>query len=279
MHCSVIYCRKGLSTTAIILIGLVCAFFSLVSFFAVKHIFDTWSPTLSNSQQLFKDKKYDQALALAQKLRRSGKTDSELLTLVGKTWMAKAWKRQEKENWRNYGNDVDDWLQCPEAQNAQEALEKALELNPDNVEAHYYAGRLYLEKGWFYKAESQYLETLRLQKDYVPAYIDLAALYVKTNNYDHAESELKKAYAHEPENPSVSKNLYVLYQHYKEMPESAMVWANRYLNRNPGGDLDKYFIRENLEQMLERYPEVTLPDSRNWKQERRFKPTERFGGK
>ncbi|MBD3347135.1 MAG: tetratricopeptide repeat protein [Chitinivibrionales bacterium] len=279
MSKSTIPSQKGISSPAIILIGLICALFSIVAFFSIKFILGRWSPSLANSERLFKEMKYDEALAVISKIEPKSNNMSELYTLYGKIWLARAWERQEKENWKNYGANVDDWLSCPEADKAEHYLKKAVQADPDNREARYYTARLYLEKGWFSRAESEYFEVLRLENEYIPAHIDLSALYVKTGNYDLAEKELKTVFSLDPDNPVAAKNLYVLYRFYKEIPESAMVWSNRYLNLDPKGDLDKYFIRENHKQMIERYPEFNLPDSQKWeKQDRRFKPTKRFGG-
>jgi tetratricopeptide (TPR) repeat protein len=52
--------------------------------------------------------------------------------------------------------------------------EKALEINPDDPEAHYNLGNALVQKGGLDSAITQYQEVLRLKPDFSPAQDNLA---------------------------------------------------------------------------------------------------------
>ena len=47
-----------------------------------------------------------------------------------------------------------------------------------------------------------------------------------------------------------------------------MVWANRYLNMEPQNDMDINYVRNELQEMLQRYPEYTPREPMKWKKEK-----------
>lgn len=272
--------RRGLSVVAVILAGFILAFFSLVVILAVRGIAHRWSPSIDNAERLLARGKYDEALTLARRVETSGEREVERLVLLGKLRLAKAWEQQHRENWRNYGKDENDWMPTEHASRAESRFKQALELQPDYRDAHYYLGILYMEKGWFSAAESEFLSILRSHPDQAPARINLGVLYTRMDRYREAEEELRSVWRSDDENVAAARNLAFLYRYYLEIPESAMVWSNRYLNlepersSGPTASLDRSFVKRDLQRMLKRYPEFALDEKRQWEKQPRFKPRE-----
>ncbi len=263
-----------MTAMAILLVGLTLAFFTAASLIAARLVVTRWQPTLANSERLLKNRKYDEALALAEKLEARGHNAPRVQVLQGKVWLARAWKRLEKENWASYGKNDNDWFPGPDVDRAEDHFKKALEMNPDNIPAHYYLGIIYMEKGWYSSAESEFLAVLNQDEEQILARVNLATLYTKQQQYERAEIELRRAYVIEPRSVSVAKNMALLFRYHIAQPESAIVWANRYLNLDPEGDLDESFVRSELLQMLQRYPDVPLDEGKKWKNKKRFKSRE-----
>lgn len=59
---------------------------------------------------------------------------------------------------------------------AEQALLRALELEPDHAETHYFLGRVYLESGLQARAMARFRESLRLDPDLKPARLELAVI-------------------------------------------------------------------------------------------------------
>ncbi len=64
--------------------------------------------------------------------------------------------------------------------------------NPDDAEAHYQLGVLYLIVENYADAVNQFKDATRLNKDHALAYRDLAVAYYFSNQYDEAEKWLKR---------------------------------------------------------------------------------------
>jgi len=59
---------------------------------------------------------------------------------------------------------------------AEQSLLRAVELEPDHAETHYFLGRFYLESGLQGRAMSRFRESLRINPDLKPARLELAVL-------------------------------------------------------------------------------------------------------
>lgn len=259
---------RGLSFPVVLISGITTAFFLLITLVVIRTINVSWSPTAKNAQELIKKKKYAEALAVIEKAEKDREDNVPLLIEKGKVWFSLALEREKRTRWKNYGKEEKDWLNSPEAGKAEVVLKKAIELDPENPNAHYLLGLLYMEKGWFSVAETEFLSVLRVDRKHVNTLINLGVLYTEKKLFDLAEQELRKALSLEPDNPSVAKNLAFLYRFYLDKPDSAMVWANRYLNFEPENDMDINYVRSELVEMLQRYPEYTPKEPMKWKKER-----------
>lgn len=272
MHLEHVRSRQGLSTIAAILIGLTLAFFTTVSILAVRHLVTTWKPTIANAERLLGARKYGEALELAKKIEVTGPKATEIEILQGKIWLLRAWEKLDKENWRGYGENDQDWFTGPYVDKAEAHFKAAVEQSPRNPDAHYHLGILYMEKGWYRTAESEFLDVLTTDPDHLFGRINLAVIYTKLAQYDRAERELREAFALDPTSPAVAKNMALLFRYHVNQPDSAIVWANRYLNLDPDADLEAALIKSDLIRLLERYPDVALEEKPQWKNEPRFRP-------
>ena len=260
--------NRGLSFPVVLISGITAAFFIHITFFVIRHINSKWSPTAKNAQELIKKKKYAEALAIIEKAEKGREDNALLLVEKGKVWFSLALEREQRTRWKDYGKDEKDWLNSQEASKAEVCLKKAVDIDPDNTDAHYLLGLLYMEKGWYSVAETEFLSVLRVDREHVNALINMGVLYTEMKRYDLAERELRNALRLEPENPPIAKNLAYLYRFYLDKPDSAMVWANRYLNFEPENDMDINYVRKELVEMLQRYPEFIPKEPMKWKKER-----------
>ncbi|MBD3419945.1 MAG: tetratricopeptide repeat protein [Chitinivibrionales bacterium] len=261
---------RGLSTIAVITIGVITAFFSLVSLLTIRHLMLQWSPKLSQAEKQFKQRKYDAALDRLNRLDLNESRKPDAYTLLGKIWLAKAWKHLDETRWRDYGKNENDWLDLQQAAKSMKYLQRALKLNSSHLEAHYYLGIVYMEKGWYSKAEAEFISVLNLKPDFYKAYHNLGALYTRMDRLEDAETALRKAYALAPDNPSAAKNMAVYFRYHAKLPDSAAAWANRYLNLNHQKDIERALIKRDLLELLDRYPEITLHEKQTWRKKKRF---------
>lgn len=258
--------NRGLSFPVIVLSGVICAFFFVAGFLAIRWMSSRWSPTLKNSERLLKEGKYDEALAVASEL--DSEDGAAVDVVIGKIWLARAYRRYRKEEWKSYGTNPDDWFTGADVAKALTHFRGALSLEPSHTEARYYLGIIYMEKGWHSRAETQFMETLRVDREHVDAHVSLAALYVKMERYREAEQELIRAHELAPENPAVAKNLSFLYRFYLDDPKAAMEWSNRYLNLEPRGDPQQALIQSEFADMIRRYPEYAPPrEEQKWRKD------------
>ena len=90
---------------------------------------------------------------------------------------------------------------------ARECLNKALEIDPGNVEAHFNLALVLDEAGRVEEAISQYRETLRLKPGDAEAYGKLAALLHKAGRLDEAIHNYEEALKLAPNDPRTHNNL------------------------------------------------------------------------
>ena len=143
---------------------------------------------------------------------------------------------------------------------AAESFKQAISVNPDDAEAYYNLGTLYLRRNNFSEAR-RYLEgtvklrpnypeawnnlgmldaqegqtdqairkfqqSLQLRPDYAVALVNLGNLYRRQRSFDEAERLLGRALEIEPEDPEVNYSLGMLYAQQDEVPR-----ASQYLEK------------------------------------------------
>ena len=128
-------------------------------------------------------------------------------------------------------------------------FEQALALKPSNeikAAIRYHSGILRERQGNARKAEDEYRLALKIQPDYVPAMVNLAAILVEEKRYDDALPVLQKALGIDPKNPSAHYNLGRLYVEQGKVEEGKKQLQP--LLSRPKGDP----IREGAESVLAR---------------------------
>lgn len=259
------YAQRGISLPVVLVSGITAAFFVLVCLLVIHWLRAAWSPSVANAERLLRKRKYSEALAVIERAGPDQQDNAALVVEKGKIYLLLAWERQNREHWANYGKDDSDWFKSTEASTAERLLKRAIELQPANIDAHYLLGSLYLKKGWFSSAETEFLAILQSKRKHVEARLALGVLYSRNGRYDLAEKELKHAYALAPDNMDVAKNLAFLYRFHLDQPDSAIAWSNRYLNLEPLRDRDINIVRSELVDMLKRYPELLPEEPMTWK--------------
>ncbi len=262
---------KGLSFPLLLTCGIIAAFFILISVLFIQKINLHWSPTTKNIQRYLKKGKYSEALALVNNAKDSDIDQATRLLEKGKIWLFLAIEKENRNRWRDYGQDRKDWLKSSEAEKAETFIKEAININNSSLDAHFYLGLLYMEKGWFSSAEHEFLSVLSINNHHFEARRNLGIVYTEMRRFDLAEKELRNALKINPNNPSIAKNLSWLYRFYLNKQDSAIVWANRYLNMQPQNDKDIKYVRDELIKMLKRYPEYFPDEPMEWKKPRRFK--------
>lgn len=262
---------KGLSFPVILVIGSIISTVLVTAVLLVHIINFNFKPSLKNVERLKQKGRFEEALAF---INQIDSVSSDVILLRAELLFYKALQNRKDEKWRTYGTNESDWFRSEEIDSAVAQLKKIVESEDGEKlsKACYYLGQIYSEKGWFYEAEKQFQKVLQVDQSHKDAKLALSSLYAKLSRFPEAENLLRNTYTEKPEDPDVSKNMAYLYRYYIDLPESAIVWLNRYLNNARPRDLDANQCRNELEDLLQRYPEYCPIEPQNWrKQDRKFK--------
>lgn len=257
---------KGLSFPVIIIIGSIISTVLIVALFIVHFINLNFKPSIKNVERLMQKGRFEEALFC---VREIGSESSEISLLKAEILLFKTLQHRKDEGWRKYGTDEADWFKSEEIDSAIIELKNIAETDKGkNLEqAHYYLGQIYSEKGWYSEAENLFLSTLQMNKDHRDAKLALSSLYTKLSRFSEAENLLRSSFYEKPKDPDVAKNMAYLYRYYIDMPESAIVWFNRYLNNSRPRDLDINHCKTELEDLIQRYPEYSPKEPQNWRKQ------------
>jgi Flp pilus assembly protein TadD/peroxiredoxin len=133
-------------------------------------------------------------------------------------------------------------------------LEKTVKLRPNYPEAWNNLGMIAAQQGQADDAIRNFQESLRQRPDYAIALLNLGNVYRRQGNFAEAEKLLKHALELEPENPEVHYNLGMLYARQEHL-QTASEYLQRAVTLRPDypdalNNLGVFFVRE------ERYPEA-----------------------
>src|SRR5574342_1011064 len=78
-------------------------------------------------------------------------------------------------------------------QKAYVSFQKALQLDPDNKEAHYGLGHILIYQGKLPQAEAEFREALRIDPDYSEAHTYLGQIMASQDRWPEAIAEFRKA--------------------------------------------------------------------------------------
>ena len=114
-----------------------------------------------------------------------------------------------------------------------ESLQKALELNPRNVEAHEFLGTYYLYvESDLEKAESHYLQAFAIDSGRVYLLNDLGVLAWNKQKYEQARRYFEQAISHKPDFREARYNLAILLESLGETEPAIQAWKT-YLTLDP----------------------------------------------
>jgi tetratricopeptide (TPR) repeat protein/peroxiredoxin len=160
-------------------------------------------------------------------------------------------KPNEPEAYYNLGTL---YLRQNDFTEARRYLAQTVKLRPNYPEAWNNLGMTAAQQGQTDDAIRNFRESLRLRPDYAIALLNLGNVYRRQGNFAEAEKVLKRALELEPENPEVNYNLGMLYARQEQL-----ALASRYLERAVSlrpdypdalNNLGVFFVRE------ERYAEA-----------------------
>jgi tetratricopeptide (TPR) repeat protein len=103
------------------------------------------------------------------------------------------------------------FIRLKDFDSALEHLSILIADDPGLLIAHYYVGRINLERDEYPQAEKAFLTALELNPEFLPALFDLAVLYGKTDNLDRAIECYKRILVISPANTMARERLISLY--------------------------------------------------------------------
>ncbi len=266
-NATILHSHGGLSAVFVIITVLVVVIFALTVFVTVRHIASTYKPSSQTVTNLVRKGKIQEAYAFAEKLDESS---ADQIIAKAKVLIAMSLKSQEQDRWRNFGQNPSNWLNDDSSKKAVELLQYALQIDTSSAEAYCLLGVVQKEMGMFESAEQNLHKAILLNNPECDCFLALASLYTMQSKLPDAEHLLQSASNRFPENVSVMKNLGLLYRHYLQMPDSAIVWMNRYLSNTKPEDRAAGPVKQELRELLQRYPEYASVDTSAWGRTRKF---------
>lgn len=257
----------GLSAIFVIIIVLIVLIFALTAIVTIRHITFNYKPSPQIVTKLVRSGKIDEAYAISEKLDESS---VDQIIAKAKVLIAMSLKSQEQDQWRNFGQNPANWLNDDSSKKAVELLEYALQIDTGAAEAYCMLGVVQKAMGMLESAEQNLRKAILLSNPDCNCFLALASLYTMQNNLPDAEQLLRSASNKFPENVSIMKNLGLLYRHYLQKPDSAIVWMNRYLSKTKPGDRAAGPVKQELRELLQRYPEYASVDTSAWGSTRKF---------
>ncbi|MDR0307333.1 MAG: tetratricopeptide repeat protein [Chitinispirillales bacterium] len=252
--------KKGLSFTVILISGIFASVLIFASVVTLRYIHDSFTPTVSSSERLLRRGKPREAMRVLNKSTAAKQNDSRTLLLRGKILFSILIEQLKQEKWGSYGVNPNNWISHPMAEEAEKCFLEAMEKLPDNIEVRQVLGNLYREQGRFGEAELVLRSALNLDENDAETYFALGLLYAESERFTTAEKTLLKAWELDKNSSKIAKNIAYFYRYYKEIPESSIVWFNRYFDLNPRRDTDINLARAELNNLLERYSEFDNRD-------------------
>ena len=246
-----------LSFAAILTGGIICAVMLLISLAVIRHIYRTYTPTLSNSEHMLAKGKPEQAKQLLDKMKTANSgSDAKTLTLRGKVLYSMLLEQLNAENWSSYGVNPENWIAHPLADEAEQCFLEAIKISPDDPEPRCVLGSLYRDQGRFAEAEATLRSALEIDGNNAEAFLVLGLLYAEGERLGAAEKAMLYAWDLDEGNAKIAKNIGYFYRYYKNDPQAAILWLGRYLDyADPKRERDIFPVRSELRHLLERYPE------------------------
>jgi tetratricopeptide (TPR) repeat protein len=234
--------------------------FSLTAIITIHHIVSNSKPSSDTVERLIRKGKIDKAYSFSEKLDEKGVNQ---LVAKAKALIAISLKNQEDDLWKSFGTDPANWLD-ENSKKAVELLETALQIDSGASEVYCLLGVVQKEMGNFESAELNLRRAIHQNSTDPQCYLALASLFTLQEKITDAEQILIDASSRFSENLSVMKNLGYLYRYYLHKPESAIIWMNKYLTKTSSDDRSSGSVKQELRELLQRYPEYANVDTSAW---------------
>ncbi len=108
---------------------------------------------------------------------------------------------------------------------AKTVLEKALKMDPRNIEAMYYLGHIAEDQGDYKAAEGRFEQVLRSAPDNLGSLFELGNIYTHEENYERARDYYERAVKASPSFPPTYYRLSVLYRRLKNFDRANAMFA------------------------------------------------------
>ena len=127
-------------------------------------------------------------------------------------------KPQEPEAYYNLGTL---YLRKHDFDQARQYLEQTVKLRPTHAEAWNNLGMLAAQTGQTEEAARDFQQSLSIKPNYATALLNLGNLYRRAHNFSEAEELLRRALQAEPDDPETNYNLGMLYAQQDEFPKAS----------------------------------------------------------
>ncbi len=127
-------------------------------------------------------------------------------------------KPQEPEAYYNLGTL---YLRKNDFDEARQYLEQTVKLRPTHAEAWNNLGMLAAQTGQTEEAVLDFQKSLSLKPNYATALLNLGNLYRRAHDFSEAEDLLGRALAAEPDNPEANYNMGMLYAQQNQFPKAS----------------------------------------------------------
>jgi tetratricopeptide (TPR) repeat protein len=149
-------------------------------------------------------------------------------------------------------NRGEEYFKTGDYDSAISEYDRAIQLNPNNIEAYTYRGNAYDSKGDIDRAISDFDQAIQLDPSYGKAYINRGVAYIVKGDLDRAISDLNKAIQLDPSSYAAYSNRGSAYQEKGDLdhaisdydqsiqlnPNDATTFYNRGVAYHNKGDLD-----------------------------------------
>lgn len=144
---------------------------------------------------------------------------------------------------------------------ALQYAEKAISLNPNDLESHFTKGKVYLGMGQGQKAVTEFRVITTANPDFIEGHLRLAEAYVLNKNYDLAVAMLQSVLKQHPESKEILRGLALTYLFMKD-DKAAEVQLRKIIEHHPNdvharlelGDM--LFARKELGAAEEQYKQM-----------------------
>lgn len=111
-------------------------------------------------------------------------------------------------------------------------LRKAVQLKPDDYQAHYHLGALLMDKKDWRPASSAFEAAIKIKPDHAESHLRLGRAQEQIKKYDRAQEAYRESIKANPRRPEAYNALGSLYMRFEKYPHAAQVLKNA-IENNP----------------------------------------------